>query len=176
MPLFYFCFIFSNIAFASAESPTIMCRPLPVTWPAVLKEGLACGQLPPGTATFVKHTFSPSLLPAKQGCCFIKTWHPWRMLKSSRKIMLLHHDRKRRGSFWVNWDFNRTQEIYVTTCLLQKVIGSRFLSKKTDGHNSLILPVVNQVYEIYLLGDEGHVLKLFMNKLLRAILIHRGIK
>jgi hypothetical protein len=105
-----------------------MCRPLPVTWPAVLKEGLACGQQPPGSATFVNHTFSPSLLPAKQGCRFIKTWNPWRMLKSSRKIMLLHHDHKRGGPLLVNWDFNRTREIYVTTYLLQKVTESRFLS------------------------------------------------
>jgi len=50
--------------------------------------------------------------------------------KEQQKIMLLHHDQKRRGSFLVNWDFNRTQKIYVTTYILQKVIEPRFLSDK----------------------------------------------
>jgi len=41
----------------------------------------------------------------------------------------------------------------------------------TDGHNSLILPV-NHVYGICLLAVEGHVLKLFMNRMLRAISVY----
>lgn len=160
--LFYFledCFCFCWVSDNHVSSTSGHVAGLMRVWPTG-----SYHQAPPPSW----NTFSPCLLLAKQGCCFIKTWNPWRMVKSSRKIMRLHHDQNTRGPFLVNRDFNRTQEI----CWYIPVSKGN----TTDGHNSLLLPVVSQGHGARVLALKGHTLKMFINKLLWAVSVLIGKK